>query len=123
MFLTLGTVKICVRIYFKKLLQRRGQFAFLCIYINKQTYQIWTKSNSRKFHKAPLHSYKVTVWYAMSQFGVIGPYFFEEENWTITVTFTRDVFMLETYLHHRLEKMVEEHDLGDIWFQQDGAVA
>lgn len=31
--------------------------------------------------------------------------------------------MLETYLQHMLEEMAEEHDLGDVWFQQDGATA
>jgi len=31
--------------------------------------------------------------------------------------------MLETYLQYRLEEMAEEHDLGDVWFQQDGATA
>jgi len=29
--------------------------------------------------------------------------------------------MLETYLRQRLEEMAEEHDLRDVWFQQDGA--
>jgi hypothetical protein len=31
--------------------------------------------------------------------------------------------MLETYLRHRLEEMVDEHDLRDVWFQQDGTTA
>ena len=33
----------------------------------------------------------------------------------------RYVVMLETYLQHRLGKMAEEHDLGDVRFQQDTA--
>ena len=49
--------------------------------------------------------------------------FFEDENRTVTVTSARYVVMLETYLHHRLEEIAEEHDLGDVWFQQDGATA
>ena len=59
----------------------------------------------------------------MSQFGVIGPYFFEEENVTVTVTSQRYVSMLETFLQPELEELAEEHDSGDIWFQQDGATA
>ena len=47
--------------------------------------------------------------------------FFEDENRTITVTSARYVVMLETNLQHRLEEMAAEHDLGDVWFQQDGA--
>lgn len=46
--------------------------------------------------------------------------FFEEENKTVTVTSTRYIMMLETYLQHMLKEMAEEHDLNDVWFQQDG---
>ena len=42
-----------------------------------------------------------TVWCAVSQFGVIGPYFFEDENRTVTVTSARHVVMLETHLQRR----------------------
>ena len=49
--------------------------------------------------------------------------FFEDENRIVTVTSARYVVMLETYLQYRLEEMAEEHDLGDVWFQQDGATA
>jgi len=54
---------------------------------------------------------------------VIGPYFFEDENRTVTGTSARYVMMLETYLQHRLKEMAEDHDLEDVWFQQDGATA
>jgi len=54
---------------------------------------------------------------------VNGPYFFEDVNSTVTVTSTRYVVMLETYLQHRLEEMAEDLDLEDVWFQQVGAIA
>ena len=91
--------------------------------VNKQNFRYWAANNPRQLHKRPLHSPKVTVWCSVSQFGVIGPYFFEDENRTVTVTSARYVVMLETYLQHRLEEMAEDHDLENIWFQQDGATA
>ena len=82
--------------------------------VNKQNVQYWATNNPRQLHERPLHSPKVTVWCAMSQFGVIGPNIFEDENRTATVTSARYVVMLETNLQHRLEEMAEKHDLGDV---------
>ncbi|KAL4084247.1 hypothetical protein QTP88_028072 [Uroleucon formosanum] len=91
--------------------------------VNKQNFRYWAANNPRQLHERPLHSPKVTVCCSVSQFGVIGPYFFEDENRTVTVTSARYVVMLVTYLQHRLEEMAEDHDLEDVWFQQDGATA
>lgn len=33
------------------------------------------------------------------------------------------LIMLETFFEPELEQLAEEQDLGDIWFQQDGATA
>lgn len=67
----------------------------------------------------PLHSPKVTVWCAISSAGIIGPWFFEENGNTVTVNSDRYVNMLEQFLFPRLDEL----DLGDFWFQQDGATA
>jgi hypothetical protein len=58
-----------------------------------------------------------------SQLGIIGPYFFEEEGVTVTVNSERYLAMLRNFLQHRVEEIVEEEELGDVWFQQDGAAA
>ena len=63
------------------------------------------------------------MWCAISQFGVIGPYFFEEEGMTVTVNSERYVSMLQNFLQPRMEEIVEAGGLGDVWFQQDGATA
>jgi hypothetical protein len=34
--------------------------------------------NPIELHERPLHNSKVTVWCAISSFGIIGPYFFED---------------------------------------------
>lgn len=91
--------------------------------VNKQNFRYWAENNPRIIEERPLHSPKVTVWCAVSQFGVIGPYFFEEEGVTVTVNSTRYVSMLHNFLEPRMDEIVEEHGLGDLWFQQDGATA
>jgi hypothetical protein len=49
--------------------------------------------------------------------------FFEEEGVTVTVNSERYVSMLRNFLHPRMEEIVEEEELGDVWFQQDGTAA
>jgi hypothetical protein len=49
-------------------------------------------------------------------FGIIGPYFFEENNRTVTVTAARYQVMLA------LLELLDDED-GELWFQQDGATA
>jgi hypothetical protein len=56
----------------------------LCDIVNKQNYHFWTSEQSSVFHKTPLNSAKVTVWYGVSSFGILGPYFFEKNNVTVT---------------------------------------
>lgn len=91
--------------------------------VNKQNFRYWAENNPRIIHERPLHSPKLTVWCAVSQLGVIGPYFFEEEGVTVTVNSERYVSMLENFLQPRLEEILEEEQLEDLWFQQDGATA
>jgi hypothetical protein len=88
-------------------------------YVNKQNFRYWARQNPRELHQRPLHSERVTVWCAVAQFGLIGPYFFEEEGRTVTVTCQRYVKMLRDFLQPRI------NDLGNtpLWFQQDGATA
>ena len=61
----------------------------------------------------------LTVLCAVADFGVIGPYFFEEGSATVTVTTDRYVEMLETFLRPKLDDVDTEH----VWFQHDGATA
>lgn len=54
---------------------------------------------------------------------MIGLYFFEGENKTVTVISTRYIVMFENYLQHSLKEIGEKNDLGNVWFQQDDATA
>ncbi|KAG5323085.1 TC3A transposase, partial [Pseudoatta argentina] len=91
----------------------------LCESANKQNMRYWADTNPRVLHQRPLHSPKVTVWCAISSAGIIGPWFFEENEVAVTVNSDRYLNMLQEFFFPRLNEL----DLGDIWFQQDGATA
>lgn len=90
-------------------------------YVNKQNCRYWAANNPREFHQKPLHSAKVTVWCGISKLGIVGPYFFEENNATVTVNSERYVNMLRSFLVPKLRELRVNRDR--IWFQQDGATA
>jgi len=43
--------------------------------VNKQNFRYWSESNPQQVHERSLHSARVTVWCAIAEFGVVGPYF------------------------------------------------
>ena len=43
--------------------------------VNKQNFRYWSETNPQQVHERPLHSARVTVWCAIAEFGVVGPYF------------------------------------------------
>ncbi|PNF39164.1 hypothetical protein B7P43_G01359 [Cryptotermes secundus] len=73
-------------------------------YVNKQNMRYWSGNNPRELLERPLHSDKVTVWCALSRVGVIGPGY---------------VDMIKNFFVPALEEMHQ----GNVWFQQDGAMA
>ncbi|GBL82575.1 hypothetical protein AVEN_263665-1 [Araneus ventricosus] len=87
--------------------------------VNKQNFHYWALNNPRQIHERPLHSERVTVWCAVADSGVIGPYPFEENGKAVTVTSARYVDMLRNFLQPKLY----EHGNLAVWFQQDGATA
>jgi hypothetical protein len=42
--------------------------------------RISAEENSQQLHQQPVHSARVTVWCGVANFGVIGPYFFEDKD-------------------------------------------
>ena len=44
----------------------------------------------------PLHSAKCTAWVAMSEHGIIGPYWFEEDGQTVTINSIRYMGLKES---------------------------
>jgi hypothetical protein len=91
-------------------------------YVNKQNFRYWAEENPRLLHQSPLHSQKVTVWCGLSSFGILGPYFFEDNNGhAVTVTAERYVAMLNEFLLPELRR--RHNDIRLVWFQQDGATS
>ena len=65
-----------------------------------------------------MHPQRVTVWCAFWSGGVIGPYFFENDDVrAVTINGNRYQEMITDFFWHELENM----DLVNMWFQQDGA--
>ena len=73
--------------------------------VNKQNFRYLSATNPIELHERPLHSSKVTVWCTISSFGIIGPYFFENERErTVNVTGPHYVHMLEKFLDPELAR-------------------
>ena len=63
------------------------------------------------------HPKRVTVWCGFWSRGIIGSFFIENEQLeAVTVNGDRYRAMLNEFLYTKLE----EEDIGNIWFQQDG---
>lgn len=88
-------------------------------FVNKQNHRYWAAENPQQFHEKPLHDLRVTVWCGVSAFGIVGPYFFEENDVAVTINSERYIHMLETFLWPELQRRRQNH----LWFQQDGATA
>ena len=91
----------------------------LCGSVISQNCRYRATENLRDIHQKPLHSEKVIVWCSVT-FGVIGPYFFEDEAGR-AVTVNSDCYteMLCIFLKLELQRLGVETQTS--WFQQDGA--
>ena len=66
-----------------------------------------------------MHPQRVTVWCGFWSGGIIGPFFFEnEQGAAVTVNSERYRAMLNEFLFPK----IEEDAMGDIWFQQDRTI-
>ncbi|GFX61660.1 hypothetical protein TNCV_2591031 [Trichonephila clavipes] len=63
-----------------------GAHFWLNAYVNKQNCRIWSEANPQVYVETPLHPEKLTVWFALWAGGIIGPYFFKnDEGHNVTV--------------------------------------
>ncbi|KAJ4432746.1 hypothetical protein ANN_21384 [Periplaneta americana] len=83
--------------------------------INRHNCVYWANENPHIFQEKAVNFPGLTVWYALSSRGIIGPYFFEG-----TVTGEKYLQMLETTIP-RLNDLFDNEN--GFYFQQDGAPA
>ncbi|GFV75994.1 DUF4817 domain-containing protein [Trichonephila clavipes] len=87
-------------------------------YVNKQNCRIWSEANRQVYVETPLHPEKLTVWCSLWAGGIIGPYFFKnDECHNVTVNGDRYRAMITNFFILELNN----HDVQELWFQQDGA--
>ncbi|GFW03977.1 uncharacterized protein TNCV_2050931 [Trichonephila clavipes] len=87
-------------------------------YVNKQNCRISSEANPQVYVETPLHPEKLTVWCALWVGGIIGPYFFKnDEGHNVTVNGDRYRGMITNFFIPELNN----HDVQELWFQQDGA--
>lgn len=88
-------------------------------HVNKQNMRFLGTSKPDFYAERPLHSQKFTVWAALSSIGIIGPFFYEEDGETTTVTSQRYLTILKKKFLPELRRRYIE--MNNVWFQQDGA--
>ncbi|GFT74484.1 putative transposable element [Trichonephila clavipes] len=87
-------------------------------YVNKQNCRIWSEANPQVYVETPLHPEKLTVWCALWAGGIIGPYFFKnDEGHNLTVNGDRNRVMITNFFIPDFNN----HYVQELWFQQDGA--
>ncbi|GFY01171.1 DUF4817 domain-containing protein [Trichonephila clavipes] len=87
-------------------------------YVSKQNCRIWSEANPQVYVETPLHPEKLTVWCTLWAGGIIGPYFFKnDEGHNVTVNGDRYRAMITNFFIPELNN----HDIQELWFQQDGA--
>ena len=65
--------------------------------VNKQNFRYWSESNPQELHQQAGYDPKVTAWCAIFNFGVLGPYFFEEDDVSVTVNSDHYCAMLQNF--------------------------
>ncbi|GFU97978.1 hypothetical protein TNCV_383431 [Trichonephila clavipes] len=86
-------------------------------YVNKQNCRIWSEANPQVYVETPLHPEKLTVWYALWAGGIIGPYFFKnDEGHNVTVNDDRYRAMITNFFILELNN----HDVQELDIMSEG---
>ncbi|GFU38502.1 putative transposable element [Trichonephila clavipes] len=89
-----------------------------CLSISQDVPSFVCEANPQVYVETPLHPEKLTVWCALWAAGIIGPYFFKnDEGHNVTVNGDRYRAMITNFFFPELNN----HDVQELWFQLDGA--
>ncbi|GFV64963.1 DUF4817 domain-containing protein [Trichonephila clavipes] len=92
-------------------------FALLVEWLRQQTTHL-EEANPQVYVETPLHPEKLTVCCTLWAGGIIGPYFFKnDEGHNVTVNGDRYRAMITNFFIPELNN----HDVQELWFQPDGA--
>ena len=88
-------------------------------HVNSKNNIFWGSAPPEHCLQRPLHSIICTAWVALSKHGIIGPYWFEDDEHAITVNTERYLQILGKFWAalSRQRRVVR----AEQWFQQDGA--
>ncbi|GFY12614.1 uncharacterized protein TNCV_2448051 [Trichonephila clavipes] len=80
-------------------------------YVNKQNCHIWSEANPQVYVETPLHPETLSVWCALWAGGIIGPYFFKnDEGHNVTVNGDRYRAMITNFFIPELSN----HDVQEL---------
>ncbi|GFV38192.1 uncharacterized protein TNCV_710151 [Trichonephila clavipes] len=100
----------------KSLCGRRVEL--FCALLVEWLRQQWNEVNPQVYVEKPLHPEQLTVWCALWAGGIIGPYFFKnDEGHNVTVNGDQYRAMITNFFIPELNN----HDVQELGFQQDGA--
>ena len=87
--------------------------------VNTQNCRIWAAERPDVVMEKPLHNQKVTAWCALSAKGIIGTFWFQQQDGSaVTITKERYVKVLDRFWTRQQAK--NQTHLNTFWFQQDG---
>ena len=91
-------------------------------HVSNKNFTFWGSEKPDLVYEKGLHDKKVTVWVAMSANGLIGPFFFEDDNGApATVNADRYLGILSRFWRKLHQVAGGANGRQDQWFQQDGA--
>ncbi|GFV08103.1 uncharacterized protein TNCV_1047321 [Trichonephila clavipes] len=101
--------------FHKRILFSDEAHSWLNGYVNKQNCRIWSVANPQVYVETSLHPEKLIVWCALWAGGIIGPYFFKnDEGHNLTFIGDRYRAMITNFFISELNN----HDIQELWFQK-----